>query len=123
MALISYIATELSSSSKARQVITLAADIFTRKYLNISYEHIVDHFESNSRTVKNFSDELKQAISEKIGTTKLVVLLDDLDRCDVENVLTILSMMKLFLDQDNCICVAAVDFKRLEHAWKKNMDF
>ena len=48
---------------------------------------------------------------------KLIILIDDLDRCDVENSLQILSVLKLFLDIENIICIAAVDYKRLENAW------
>ncbi|MDE1862846.1 MAG: hypothetical protein KGI33_08035 [Thaumarchaeota archaeon] len=54
---------------------------------------------------------------------KLLIIIDDLDRCDVENTLLILSIMKLFLSVKNCICIAAVDFKRLRHAWQVKYGF
>ena len=47
----------------------------------------------------------------------MIIIIDDLDRCDVENSLQILSIIKLFFDLPNCICIAAVDFNRLKNAW------
>ena len=63
------------------------------------------------------SDQLSNIIRNKFDQKKLVIIIDDLDRCDVENALQLLTVTKLFLDIENCICIAAVDFNRLKQAW------
>ena len=45
-------------------------------------------------------------------------MVDDLDRCTIENTLEILNSIKLFLSLKQCIFVIAVDMKKIELAWK-----
>ena len=80
---------------------------------------VADFITGKVRGIESFSKELEKVIKEsREGNQKLIIMIDDLDRCDVENTLLILSIMKLFLDIEDCICIVAVDFNRLQQAWK-----
>jgi len=101
-----------------RNVIKVAADALVRKTLNMGLDEITNRLSEGFRSSESLADVLEKRINTQIGdNTKLVVLIDDLDRCDIENTLQMLAMMKLFLDIKNCICVAAIDFHRVEQAW------
>lgn len=52
-----------------------------------------------------------------IGTGRLVIFVDDLDRCLVENAFRILEAVKLFLNAKGVIFVF-VDMKKIERAWE-----
>lgn len=49
---------------------------------------------------------------------RLIIFVDDLDRCEIDNVLDILSAVKLFLSAPGVIFVIAVDLTMVERAWK-----
>lgn|GEM_PF-2556114 len=118
VALIATIAKDLAVASDVGvNLIRSAVDAFIRKNLDMDLNSLVATLRSGFDSTANLSKQLSTGISEKLRNRKLVILIDDLDRCDVENTLAILSMMKLFLDIPNCICIAAVDFHRLEQAW------
>jgi len=51
-----------------------------------------------------------------IGDGKLIVFIDDLDRCDVDKALGILEAIKPFLNARGTIFVVAVDMKKIERA-------
>ena len=60
--------------------------------------------------------EIEGILKETVGK-KLVIFIDDLDRCSMENTLAMLESMKLFLMVDNVIAVVAVDMEKIESAW------
>ena len=99
-------------------LIRIAANAISQKYLGADAQDIVDKITYNVKNVESFSDELEKIVKKELGNNKLLVIIDDLDRCDVENTLLILAIIKLFFDIENCICVAAVDFNRLQQAWR-----
>jgi len=109
---------ELTVKKVSTDLIIMASNAISKKFLGLDVDDVLNYVGRNTTAVKNFSKELEKTIKDNIGVKKLVVIIDDLDRCDVENTLLILSVMKLFLDIENCICVAAVDFKRLQQAWR-----
>ena len=72
-----------------------------------------EHFESSIEQTPTISKKL----SEMIGEERLIVFVDDLDRCHVDNALGIMEAVKLFLNAEGAIFVVAVDMKKLERAW------
>lgn len=52
---------------------------------------------------------LFQEIIEKYNNQKLVIAIDNLDRCDDESVVQILNMIKTFLNESNCIFIISCD--------------
>ena len=60
-------------------------------------------------------EEFQKAIKELTGGKKgrLILFIDDLDRCCTENALRLLEALKLFLNSENCVYVMAVDMENL----------
>ncbi len=56
---------------------------------------------------------IKQYVGEK---GRLVIFIDDLDRCLPENAITILEALKLYLDNERCVTVLGVDRDVIEMA-------
>jgi hypothetical protein len=73
----------------------------------IQGKDITDIFE---QTVKEIP-QIHKDLSEVIGNGRLFIFIDDLDRCSIENVLTILQTLKVFLNAKNVIFILAADFK------------
>jgi len=101
-------------------ILRAAAYILSNKYLGVDSEQVIKIMSHSKQSTETLSKQLRDLIQKKIGK-KLIIIIDDLDRCDVENTLQLLAIIKLFLDLENCICIAAVDFKRLKEAWQKNI--
>ncbi|MDH3765257.1 MAG: KAP family NTPase [Nitrosopumilus sp.] len=118
MGLIGELVTKYGNPDARKNVLRAAIHLFSSGILDINSEEIrkIATGEQGSLT-KNFSDQLETILQTKIKDQKLIIIIDDLDRCDVENSLQILAIMKLFFDIPNCICIAAVDFNILENAW------
>jgi hypothetical protein len=47
----------------------------------------------------------------------VIVLIDDLDRCSLDNVIKILDSLKIFLNMKNFVFVIAVDMSKIKLAW------
>ena len=118
LTLVSYLLNRyINDHVKKITILKSVGNILSQKFLNMDLTQIIDSFTDNQVTDTSvFSQSDQFALDDKIKK-KLIIIIDDLDRCDVENTLQLLSVMKLFLDSSKIICVAAVDFKRLEQAW------
>lgn len=60
--------------------------------------------------------ELRSAINDIAGSGRIVILLDDLDRCLPENAISVLEALKLFLEETRCVFVVGVDDRVLAEA-------
>lgn len=122
LALIQTIVKRLQKDSMheiGKGILYLAANAISTKYLGVQVKDVADFIAGNVKAVESFSEELEKVIKDnRSGNQKLIIMIDDLDRCNVENTLLILSIMKLFLDIEDCICIVAVDFERLKQAWR-----
>lgn len=107
----------IKGKTVAKGIVKLLAEVLAQQTIGMKAQEIEDLFRARTIAVETITDKFEAAIKSGIGKKKLVVFIDDLDRCSVENSLKILSIIKLFLNVQNCIFVAAVDFKRLEQAW------
>ncbi|MFG6687040.1 P-loop NTPase fold protein [Mariniflexile sp. HNIBRBA6329] len=58
---------------------------------------------------KNIVEKIKDKIVSKTIFKKMVVVIDNLDRCDKENLMVTLSSIKNFLENDNIIFILPVD--------------
>ncbi|WP_225094765.1 P-loop NTPase fold protein [Streptomyces sp. CoH27] len=62
------------------------------------------------RQVNRFEADFADAVREFVGADgRLVVFVDDLDRCTPESAMTVLESLKLYLAQAQCIFVLALD--------------
>jgi KAP family P-loop domain len=79
----------------------------------LSVKEIQKHFESSVKDIPTITKQLQRMV----GNGRLIVFIDDLDRCIIENALGILDAIKLFLNAKNVLFVIAVDMTKLERAW------
>jgi phosphopantetheinyl transferase (holo-ACP synthase) len=60
--------------------------------------------------LNKFEKDFEELVKEYVGTDgRLVIFIDDLDRCIPENSITILESLKLYLDNSRCIFVLGMD--------------
>lgn len=68
-------------------------------------------------TVNRFEEDFKDVVESYVGRKgRLVVFIDDLDRCLPENALAVLEALKLYLDQSNCTFFIGIDKRTIEQA-------
>lgn len=62
------------------------------------------------RQINRFEFDFADAVKEFVGEDgRLVVFVDDLDRCTPESAMTVLESLKLFLAQSQCVFILALD--------------
>ncbi len=69
------------------------------------------------RSLNRFEDDFKKLVEDYVGKRgKLVIFIDDLDRCLPKEALTVLEALKLYLDRANCIFFIGLDRRTIEQA-------
>lgn len=83
-------------------------DIFQRERSKIYCEHV--------RSLEQFYQQFKQLVKEWVIDTnlRLIVFIDDLDRCLPEQAIGVLEAVKVFLDIQGCIFLLGVDREVIE---------
>jgi len=61
------------------------------------------------RFLEQFQDEFNTIVQQLIKPKRLVVFVDDLDRCLPDKAIQVLEAIKLFLDVENCVFVLGID--------------
>lgn len=115
--------------------ITTGHAISTRDILNQGAAFEEKYFEAKQLTSR-MQEEFEKAIREILGIKdknedrRLVLFIDDLDRCRTENALRLLEALKLFLNAHNCVYVLAIDIDNLaknlgkeEHSFKSPYEY
>lgn len=64
-------------------------------------------------------ERLFRTLVDKVGAKRLVVFVDELDRCSPEQVASALETIKTFLEVPGCIFIVAADLQVLEQALRK----
>jgi KAP family P-loop domain len=105
-------------ASKIRDAIKgmlmMSADIILRSKMGMTLDEVKEQFESSIKNIPTITEQLQKAIGED---GRLIVFIDDLDRCSVDNVLKILEAVKLFFSAKGAVFVFALDMTKLERAW------
>jgi predicted KAP-like P-loop ATPase len=105
-------------SSRLKEVMTsltlVFSDVVLRKTTGLSVEDVQKHFETSVIEIETMAQTLQNMIGNE---GKLVVFIDDLDRCSIDNTLDILESIKLLFNAKNTRFVVAADIKKLEIAW------
>jgi len=107
------------NDNTVKAILRGAATVLSNKFLSTDFETLLDSIRGNSSESDTFATQIEKILKKKLKEKNLIIIIDDLDRCDVENCLQLLAILKLFLDLEKIICVAAVDFKRLQQAWRQ----
>ncbi len=111
------------------------AGILARGYINVQTAGLVNtqdiakelemwanpdgkpHLINPYQFINNFENVFKNAVQSYVGNDgRLMIFIDDLDRCLPENALSVLECLKLHLDQSNCIFVIGLDKRIIEQA-------
>ena len=87
-------------------------DDFAKQFSGVGDDNLYDY-------VEGFEDKFADVVKEYVGEEgRLVVFIDDLDRCLPEGAITVLESLKLFLDRSQCVFVIGVDQAALAEAIK-----
>jgi predicted KAP-like P-loop ATPase len=121
LGLFSIIAHKLGSSKKTligkgKKVAELAVDIFARHYTGMGLKEVKEQLRDSISSVEDLSIKFASLVKESSNNKKIIVFIDDLDRCLPENVLKILDSLKLFLNISNFVFVVAVDISKIKLA-------
>nr|QNO50049.1 hypothetical protein LAFMFFPE_00001 [Methanosarcinales archaeon ANME-2c ERB4] len=93
----------------------LGTDAVLRKTTTITLKEAEDLFENSIGIKSTLRDDFEAAIDECLEDMgRLVVFIDDLDRCLPEKTIEILEVIKLFLDVPKCIFVIGVEKEAIE---------
>ena len=66
-------------------------------------------------SISEFEKEFERVV-DSLGVEKLVIFIDDLDRCRMDATVDILETIKLMLNSKKCIYVLGLDYERVRHA-------
>lgn len=68
--------------------------------------------------INRFEDTFSELVDQYCGSCRLVIFIDDLDRCVPENAITVLEAIKLYLDKTRCILVLGLEKEIVEKGIK-----
>ena len=88
-------------------------DAVLRKVSGMTFGDAKEHFGQLYENITTIRGKIKGIINKDV-----ILIIDDLDRCNVENVLTMLEGIKWFLTIDRVLVVIAVDMEKIEKAWE-----
>ena len=88
-------------------------DAVLRKVSGMTFGDAKEHFGQLYENITTIRGRIKGIIKKDV-----ILIIDDLDRCNVENVLTMLEGIKWFLTIDRVLVVIAVDMEKIEKAWE-----
>jgi HEAT repeat protein len=92
----------------------LLTDAALRKTTGITFEEAKEVFKNSIEVKSTLRDDFETAIDECLQDKRLVVFIDDLDRCLPEKTIEILEVIKLFLDVPRCVFVIGVEREVIE---------
>lgn len=73
-------------------------------------------------TSQKLTNLLEQAITSVSGDKKLVIFVDDLDRCTPNSALNLLEGIKIYLNVKNCVVIFGMDQRQIEKGLIKSLD-
>jgi hypothetical protein len=95
--------------SKAGNLAT--GGIFSQETFQQALDAIAEKDAAYCKFINTFESTFEQAVSSYVGKDgRLVVFVDDLDRCTPEASLAVLEALKLFIGDARCVFVIAMDF-------------
>jgi len=130
LVLLQYIANELEKEVTASKLEKLekylgalariAVDVTLKKIGGISLEEVQNYVKNEYKkligdlsSLSRLHEEVIQEYIEKNDFDQVVIFIDDLDRCSIENSKSIIDAVKLFLTTKNCVFILGLDIGKL----------
>lgn len=123
LALYQHILQELEKSkgalkSKLKEILLntalLASDLLARESLGVTLDDIRERYATGIEEIKTIHEKLEENIGQD---GRLIVFIDDLDRCENENILAILSNVKEVLNSKKTVFILGIDMKKIAISW------
>jgi hypothetical protein len=118
LALMQNMANKFRTKSKfvkaLKGLLLVSSDIALQRTVELNLNEVQRHFKDSVNNISTITEELEHMIGEK----RMVVFIDDLDRCSIENILNILEAIKMFFNAKGAVFVFAVDMSKIESAWE-----
>ncbi|PXF61781.1 MAG: hypothetical protein C4B59_02730 [Candidatus Methanogaster sp.] len=91
--------------------VTTTANVVTTKYLGCTIDELKSEFEGVVTSRAILAESFRDAVNDFTSSDyqRVVVFIDDMDRCLPESAVELLEAIKLFLKAKNCIFVLGVD--------------
>lgn len=70
---------------------------------------LVVHHQSQLRHIEQFQNEFARLVRQHFAGQRLVIFVDDLDRCLPEKAIEVMEAIKLFLDVKGCVFILGID--------------
>jgi len=88
----------------------------------IDLEEFVDSFKSHSKlaeyvTMREYNDKIADLLNT-ISNGKVILFIDELDRCKPTYAVKLLERVKRYFNKDNFICVYSLNLQQLQHTIK-----
>ncbi|MHC1571844.1 MAG: P-loop NTPase fold protein [Methanosarcinales archaeon] len=77
----------------------------------MTFKEAGEHFKSTIHLKGTLRDDFESVIGESLRDRRLVLFIDDLDRCLPEKTIKILEVIKLFLDLPGSVCILSVFYR------------
>ncbi|MFH0785162.1 MAG: P-loop NTPase fold protein [Pseudomonadota bacterium] len=87
----------------------VSAGIISEQNIEDLTQKIVKQDELHFRHINHFEENFRKVVDQYTDNGKLVVFIDDLDRCLPENAITVLESLKLFIGDARCVFVLGMD--------------
>lgn len=90
-------------------VSTLTSGLISQKEFNTLKESISKQDELHYKHINQFENDFEKVIDSYTNNGRLIIFIDDLDRCLPDNAITVLESLKLFIGNSKCVFVIGMD--------------
>jgi hypothetical protein len=110
---------EWSGALKGYLLVTVPVAAIVTAFVKLSGEGLVVNSTRSAPSGEEEFERVFKELVEKVGAKRLVIFIDELDRCSSDQVVSALETIKTFLEVPGCIFVVAADLQVLEQALRK----
>lgn len=97
-----------------KTISAVSAGMISEENLDKIVEAFNDKDEKYYRHINQFEKDFADVVKDYTNDGKLIIFIDDLDRCLPENAITVLESLKLFIGDAHCIFILGMDHAIVE---------